>query len=78
MKAAPVRFHRGQDPVADAAARPVEEVGGFDLEVLIGGVGEGSSLIAIAERVDALYAGLKTVVDLFARTSTAGPDGFRG
>jgi len=77
MKAAPTRFHRGRDPVADAAAGPVKEVGGHDLEVVIGGVGEGSSFIAIAERVDALHVGLKAVVDLFAWSSTAGPDGFR-
>jgi hypothetical protein len=40
----------GGKPVADAAAITVEKIGCDDLEVIIGGMGEGVLAVAVAER----------------------------
>ena len=40
--------------VADAAAVAVEQVRRDDLEVVVGGVGEGAAAVAVAERIDML------------------------
>ena len=53
----------GGDPIADAPVLAVEQVGGDDLAVVEGGVGESAAAVAIAERPDATCAGLETVVD---------------
>ena len=49
--------------VADAARIVVEEVGGDDLEVVVGGVGEGAAAVAVAEGPDAGDVGAELVVD---------------
>ena len=54
----------GGDAVADPAALAVEQVGGDDLEIVIGGVGEGAAAVAFAERPDAGHVGGEAVVDL--------------
>ncbi len=41
----------------------VEQIGGDDLEVVVGGVGEGAAAVAVAERPDARHVGAQLVVD---------------
>ena len=41
----------------------VEQVRGHDLEVVVGGVGEGAAAVAVAERPDARHVGRELVVD---------------
>ena len=41
----------------------VEQVGGDDLEVVVGGVGEGAAAVAVAERPDAGDVGGQALVD---------------
>jgi hypothetical protein len=54
----------GDDAIAEAAWVVVDDVGGDDLEVVIGGVGEGAPAVAVAERPDAGDAGAQLIVDL--------------
>ena len=42
----------GRNAVADAARVVVEKIGGDDLEVIVGRVGEGAPAVAVAERPD--------------------------
>ena len=49
--------------VADLAVLAVEQVGGDDLEVVVGGMGEGAAAVAVAERPDAGHVGGQGVVD---------------
>ena len=41
----------------------VEQIGGDDLEIVVGGVGEGAAAVAVAERPDARDIGGQAVVD---------------
>src|SRR5205085_7595719 len=43
--------------VADLARLAVEQIGGDDLEVVVGGMGEGAAAVALAERPDAWHVG---------------------
>ena len=54
----------GDDAVADPARIVVEQVGGDDLEVVVGGVREGAPAVAVAQRPDAGDAGAQLIVDL--------------
>ena len=40
----------------------VEQVGGYDFEIVVGGVSEGSAAVAVAHRVDAGDVGAELVV----------------
>ena len=51
------------DAVGDAAGIVVEEVGGDDFEVVVGGVGEGAAAVAVADGPDAGDVGAELVVD---------------
>ena len=53
----------GRNAVAHPARRAVEQVRGDDLEIVVGGVGEGAAAVAVAERPDARDAGPQLVVD---------------
>ena len=46
------------DAVADAAGIAVEHIGGDDLEVVVGGVGEGPLPVAVPHRPDTGHVGL--------------------
>ena len=52
-----------EDAVGDAAGIVVEEVGGDDFEVVVGGVGEGAAAVAVAHGPDAGDVGAELVVD---------------
>jgi len=64
------------DAVGDSARVVVEEVGGYDLEVVVGGVGEGAAAVAIAKGVDAFYVGAELVVDCDVAFVVGGDAGF--
>jgi hypothetical protein len=57
----------GGKTVADAAAIAIEKVGRDDLEVVVGGMGESTLAVAVAERPDAGHARAQLVVDLEVR-----------
>ena len=54
----------------------VEEVGGDDLEVVVGGVGEGAVAVAVAEGPDAGDVGAELVVDGDVAALVDGDAGF--
>ena len=54
----------GGDAIAHAPPVAVEQVGGHDLVVVVGGVGEGAAPVAVAQRPDARHVGPELVVDL--------------
>ena len=54
----------GRDAVLDPALLAVEQVGGDDLEVVVGGVGERAAAVAVAHREDARDVGAQLAVDL--------------
>ena len=63
-----------RDPVGEAAWHAVEQIGGDDLEIVVGGVGESALAVAVAERPDAGDVGAQLVVDFdVSRASTATP-----
>ena len=47
----------GRNAVADLPVLAVEQVGGDDLEVVVGRVREGAAAVAVAERPDAGHVG---------------------
>jgi hypothetical protein len=47
----------GGDAIADPSAFAVEQVGRHDLEVVVGGMGEGAAPVAVAQRPDARHIG---------------------
>ena len=51
-----------RNAVGDAARIVVEQVGGDDLEVVVGGVGEGAAAVAVSDRPDAGDVGAELVV----------------
>ena len=51
-----------EDAVGDAAGVVVEQVGGYDFVVVVGGVGEGAASVAVAEGPDAGDVGAELVV----------------
>src|SRR5262249_47747757 len=53
----------GRDPVGESPLPAVEQVGGDDLVVVVGGMGEGAAAGAVAHRPDPRYVGLQLVVD---------------
>ena len=64
------------DAVGDAAGIVVEQVGGDDLEVVVGGVGEGAASVAVAEGPDAGDVGAELVVDGDVAALVVGDAGF--
>ena len=54
----------------------VEQVGGDDLEVVVGGVGEGALAVAVAQGPDAGDAGAELVVDVDVAVLVDGDAGF--
>src|SRR6516164_8587668 len=52
-----------KDTITDAPFIAVEQIGGDDLVIIVGGVGERAATVAVAERPDARDVGLKTFVD---------------
>ncbi len=69
------------DAVGDAARGligndGVEEIGGDDFEVVVGGVGEGATAVAVAERPDAGDTGTELVVDDDVAVLVVGDAGF--
>ena len=54
----------GHDPVLDPALFALEQVRRDDLEVVVGGVGEGAPAVAVAQREDARDVGAQLAVDL--------------
>jgi hypothetical protein len=53
----------GGNAVADPARVAVEEVCGDDLEIIVGGVGEGAFAVAVAERPHSRHVGAQLIVD---------------
>src|SRR5207247_10211985 len=53
-----------EDAVADPAGFAVEQVGGDDLEIVVGGMGEGAAAIAVAQRPDTRHICREALVDL--------------
>ncbi len=66
----------GGDAVADAAGIVIEEVGGDDFEVVVGGVGEGAFAVAVTHGPDAGDAGAELVVDVDVAAFVGGDAGF--
>jgi len=64
------------DAVGDSARVVVEEVGGYDLVVVVGGVGEGAAAVAVAHGVDAFYVGAELVVYCDVAFVVGGDAGF--
>ena len=66
----------GGNAVTDPARLPVEEVCGNDLEIIIGGVGEGAFAVAVAERPHSRHVGAQLIVDDDVTSLVSGDTGF--
>jgi len=52
-----------RNPVGDAARGAVEEVGSYDFEVVVRGVGEGAASVTVAQCPDVGHVGAKLIVN---------------
>jgi hypothetical protein len=66
----------GGNAVTDPARLPVEEVCGNDLEIIIGGVGEGAFAVAVAECPHSRHVGAQLIVDDDVASLVSGDTGF--